>query len=298
MSKKAKKDTWLRRLIARGMRVYRYVTGGVWHDRRRSAGVTVIKTLNLSVRSFLNHDIQSQACAMTYRTLLAIVPALALIFAIGRGFGLQKSLTDELFHIFPAQRQAVSYAMNFVDSYLSQSSEGVFVGVGIVFLLWTMISLLGNVEDTFNLIWGLKQGRSLGRKLTDYTAMLLILPVIMICAGGLSLMLSTTLQSIFSLSFLTPIVTLVVEGLSWVFTWLFFAALYMLIPATKVKPLNALVAGVFAGTGFLVLQWVFVTGQMYVARYNAIYGSFSFLPLMLIWMQLTWVVTLAGGVLC
>ena len=298
MSKKAKKDTWLRRLIARGMRVYRYVTGGVWQDRRRSAGVTVIKTLNLSVRSFLNHDIQSQACAMTYRTLLAIVPALALIFAIGRGFGLQKSLTDELFHIFPAQRQAVSYAMNFVDSYLSQSSEGVFVGVGIVFLLWTMISLLGNVEDTFNLIWGLKQGRSLGRKLTDYTAMLLILPVIMICAGGLSLMLSTTLQSIFSLSFLTPIVTLVVEGLSWVFTWLFFAALYMLIPATKVKPLNALVAGVFAGTGFLVLQWVFVTGQMYVARYNAIYGSFSFLPLMLIWMQLTWVVTLAGGVLC
>jgi len=293
-----RKDTWLRRTTAWWRRTYRYVTGGVWHDRRRSAGVTVVKTLNLSVRSFLNHDIQTQACGMTYRTLLAIVPALALIFAIGRGFGLQKALTDELYRIFPAQHQAVSYAMNFVDSYLSQSSGGIFVGVGIVFLLWTMISLLGNVEDTFNLIWGLKQGRSLGRKLTDYTAMLLILPVIMICAGGLSLMLSATLQSMLSIDFLSPVVSLIVEGLSWVFTWLFFAALYMLIPNTKVKFVNALVAGVFAGTGFLLLQWVFVTGQMYVARYNAIYGSVSFLPLMLIWMQLTWVVTLAGGVLC
>lgn len=293
-----KKNTFLRRMTATGLRWYRYVTGGVWHDRRRGPLATVVKTLNLSVRSFLNHDIQSQSCAMTYRTLLAIVPALALFFAIGRGFGLQKALTDELYRIFPAQQQAVSYAMNFVDSYLSQSSEGLFLGVGIVFLLWTMISLLGNVEDTFNLIWGVKQGRSLGRKITDYTAMLLILPILMICAGGITLVLSSTLQAMLHFEFLSPLVSWILEGASWVLTWLFFAALYILIPNTKVKFKNALVAGVFAGTGFLVLQWIFVTGQMYVARYNAIYGSFSFLPLMLIWMQFTWMVTLAGGVIC
>ncbi len=295
---KQKKNTVLRRMMARGMRWYRYCTGGVWRDRRNNPLTTVIKTANLSVRSFLNADIQSQSCAMTYRTLLAIVPALALFFAIGRGFGLQRALTDELYRIFPAQQQAVGYAMNFVDSYLSQSSEGVFLGVGIVFLLWTMISLLGNVEDTFNLIWGVKQGRSFGRKITDYTAMLLILPVLMICSGGISLLLSSTLQAILSFDFLSPVASWILEGASWIFTWLFFAALYILIPNTKVKFTNAFVAGVFAGSGFLLLQWIFISGQMYVARYNAIYGSFSFLPLMLIWLQLTWMVTLAGGVLC
>jgi len=288
----------IKRLIAKSINIWNYCSVDVWRDTRRSRWIDLVKTLNLSVRSFFNHDIQSQACAMTYRTLLAIVPALALLFAIGRGFGLQNSLQDELFRIFPAQHQAVSYALSFVDSYLSQSSEGIFVGVGIVFLLWTMISLLSNVEDTFNTIWGVKQGRSFGRKITDYTAMLLILPVIMICAGGLSLMLSSTMRTMFDVDFLTPVISFVIEGMSWVMTWLFFGALYVLIPNTKVKLANALVAGVFAGTGFLVLQWVFVTGQMYVARYNAIYGSFSFLPLMLIWMQLTWVVTLAGGVIC
>lgn len=298
VKKRAKRGTPMRRLRAGVIRMVRYCTTGVWHSRSRSFRVTAVKTLNLSVRSFLNHDIQSQACAMTYRTLLAVVPALAMLFAIGRGFGLQRALADELYRIFPAQHKAVEMAMNFVDSYLSQSSEGVFVGVGVVFLLYTLVSLLGNVEDTFNLIWGVKQGRSFGRKITDYTAMLLILPVIMICASGITLLLSSTLRTLLDFDFLSPVVSVLLEGISWVLTWLFFAALYMLIPNTKVRFGNAMLAGVFAGTGFLVLQWIFVSGQMYVARYNAIYGSFSFLPLMLIWMQLAWMLTLAGGVLC
>ena len=85
---------------------------------------------------------------------------------------------------------------------------------------------------------------------------------------------------------------------SWMFTWLFFTAVYVLIPNTKVKFHNAFIAGVFAGTGFMILQWLFVTGQVYVTRYNAIYGSFAFMPLLLIWLQLTWLVTLSGAVLC
>ncbi|MDE5642661.1 MAG: YihY/virulence factor BrkB family protein, partial [Muribaculaceae bacterium] len=226
------------------------------------------------------------------------VPALALLFAIGRGFGFQKLLQDELYSYFPAQHEVIHQALGFVDSYLSQASEGLFVGVGLVFLLWTLISLLGNVEGVFNMIWGVKQGRSIWRKITDYTSMLLILPVLMICSGGLSVLISTTLDSIFHFSFMTPVISLILDGASWVLTFLFFTAAYMLIPNAKVKFKNAFIAGVFAGIGFRVLQWIFVSGQMYVAKYNAIYGSFSFLPLMLIWMQLAWMVTMAGMVIC
>lgn len=298
MEQEPAKKSFVTRWMDKGMGWWEYVTVGVWRDTRRNWKVDTVKTLALSAKSFFNADLQTQACAMTYRTLLAVVPALALLFAIGRGFGLQNVLQDELFRMFPAQHQAVGYAMNFVDSYLSSSSEGIFVGVGLIFLLWTLISLFGNIEDTFNLIWGVKQGRSLGRKITDYTAMLLILPVVMICASGLTILLSSTLQAFLHWTFMSPVITWVLEGVSWVLTWLFFALLYLLMPNTKVKFVNAFIAGVFAGTGFLVLQWLFVTGQLYVSKYNAIYGSFSFLPLMLIWMQLTWVITFAGGVIC
>ena len=291
-------SSFVSRLVSRAVDRWRYVSTDVWTDNSGRWSVRLVKTLNLSVRSFLNADLQSQACAMTYRTLLALVPALALLFAIGRGFNMQSFLQEELMHIFPAQRTAVNAMLSFVASYLNQSAEGVFVGVGIVFLLWTLISLLMNVEDTFNLVWGVKEGRSVWRKLTDYTAMLIILPVLMICSGGISLMVSSTLQSLFHWQFMTPLISAFMEAGSWVLTWLFFTIAYVAIPNTRVKFLNAVPAGAIAAAGFLILQWVFVSGQMYVSRYNAIYGSFSFLPLLLIWLQLVWVITLAGAVIC
>lgn len=286
------------RLRKRISDLWRYCTAGIWSERNNSLKVKIIKTVNLSVRSFMNADIQSQACAMTYRTVLAIVPALAMLFALGRGFGLQTLIESELYSVFHAQREAIQRMLAFVDSYLNQTSEGIFVGIGILFLLWTLISLVSSVEDSFNAVWGVKNGRSIWRKVTDYTAMLLILPVLMICAGGLSVLISSTINSIFHFKFLTPLISALLECGSWVFTWLFFTAVYILIPNVKVKFGNAFIAGVIAGTGFLVLQWIFVSGQMYVAKYNAIYGSVAFIPLMLIWLQLVWVITLSGAVLC
>lgn len=293
-----KSQGWFSRQTDRAIAAYNYVTVGLWSDSRRSWWLNVLRTVNLSVQSFMSRDIQTQACAMTYRTMLAVVPALALILAIGRGFGFQSMLQEELYKLFPAQHRAIEIMLNFVDSYLSQASEGIFVGIGLLFLIWTLISLLSNVEDTFNLIWGQKDGRSIWRKVSDYTAMLLILPVLMICASGINLLLSSTLNAIFHFSFMTPIVSWILEAASWVMIWLFFAAVYMLVPYTKVKFVNACISGVIAGTGFMVLQWLFVTGTLYVTRYNAIYGSFAFLPLLLLWLQLVWMIVLAGAVVC
>lgn len=230
--------------------------------------------------------------------LLAIVPALALLFAIGRGFGFQNILTTQLFGYFPSQQKALEAAFRFVDAYLAQASEGIFVGVGILFLLWTLISLVSSVEDAFNKIWGVKYGRSLWRKITDYTAIFLILPVLMICSSGLSIFMSTTLQEAVPLKFMSPAISVILDCATIVLTWLFFTGVYMLIPNTTVKFKNALMSGILAGVAFQVLQWLFVTGQLYVSKYNAIYGGFAFLPLLLIWMQLVWVICLSGAVLC
>lgn len=292
-----RKGFW-QRLSDNVVNFYEYTVSGVWSDTRRSWWVNVLKTISLSLRSFFNSDLQMRAAALTYQTVLAIVPALALLFAIGRGFGFQNLLQTQLFHFLPAQRKAMETAFTFVDSYLQQSSEGIFVGIGIIFLLWTLISLVSTVEDSFNKIWGVARGRSMWRKITDYMAIFLILPVLMICASGINIFMSTALQNMINIKFLS-------DGLSWLLdlaslalTWLFFAGTYMLIPNTKVKFKNAILAGVLAGTAFVVLQWLFLTGQLYVTKYNAIYGSFSLLPLLLLWLQLVWVITLSGAVLC
>lgn len=297
--KKSKKGSgWIARLTAKGMGWYNYSTSGVWSDTRRNWKVNLMKTANLSVRSFLNADLQNRAASLTYQTLLAIVPALALLFAICRGFGFQNLVESQLFSSFPAQSKALATALKFVDSYLAQSSEGIFVGIGIIFLLWTLISLISNVEDAFNKIWGIPQGRTIWRKITDYTAIFLILPVLMICASGITVFMSTTIQDTLPINFLSPVVSTLLDCSSLVLVWLFFAGSYMLIPNTRVKFKNAFSAGMLAGTAFIILQWLFVNGQIYVTKYNAIYGSFSFLPLLLIWLQLVWLITLSGAVYC
>lgn len=286
------------RLVARATSTWAYWSEGIWEDHRTTLKVNTIKTINLTVKTFMSTDLQSKACAMTYRTLLAIVPALALVFAIGRGFGFQNLLQSQLYRYFPSQHKALEMAFSFVDSCLAQASEGLFVGVGIVFLFWTIVSLLDSVEETFNQVWGVTIDRSIFRKVTDYLAICIILPVLMICSGGLQIFMSTAIQRLLPFEFVTPLLEFALDCLSFFFAWLFFTGAYMLIPNTKVKFKNAFPAGAIAGTAFQALQWLFVTGQLYVSKYNAIYGSFSFLPLMLIWMQLSWLITLAGALIC
>lgn len=279
--------------------LWRYCADGVWNDTRHLLRINIVKTANLSIRSFFNADIQSRACALTYRTTLALVPAIALFFAIGRGFGLQDSIRQELINTVDSKTPIAQTILNYVDSYLDQSaSQGLFVGIGIVLLLWTLISLLSAVENTFNDIWGVKQGRSIWRKATDYLAIFLMLPILMICASGVSVFVTTTAESLFPNTWITASLSWLLDGASLVMLWLFFTGVYMLIPNTKVKFKNAAVAGTMAAIAFLIVQWLFVTGQVYVSKYNAIYGSVAFVPLLLIWMQLTWVITLSGAIIC
>lgn len=288
---KAKVILYLTRRIF--VKYYKYCTAGVWNETRSSWWINLLKTVNLSVSSFMDKNLQQKAGALTYSTILTIVPILAMIFAIGRGFGFQNIIQSELFKFFPSQREALTNVLSFVDSYLAQSSQGLFLGIGIVFLLWSLVSLLGNVEDAFNHIWGEKKGRTIYRKLTDYTAIFMILPILMICSSGISIFMSVTVSG----TFLSPVVGVLLDIAPVILTWAFFTGAFILIPNTRVKFISALIPGILCGSAFQLLQWLFVSGQIYVSKYNAIYGSFAFLPLMLIWMQLSWLICLSGVVI-
>lgn len=287
-----------RRLRARISSFWQYCTTGVWHDTRRTFSVNLIKTINLTVSSFLNSNLQNRASSLTYNTLLAIVPALALLFAIARGFGFDSLMKTQMFQALPAQAAALNQALRFADSYLTHASQGVFVGAGLLLLLWTMISLMSNIEDTMNRIWGVVSHRTVGRRIIDYTACLMILPLLMVVSSGLSIVASSYFVDNPHFKLLTPTLEVILDIAPFVLTWLAFTGMYMLFPNTKVKWQNALVSGILAGTAFQILQYLFMTGQIYVSKYNAIYGSFALLPLMMIWLQLVWTITLVGAVLC
>lgn len=285
------------KLKAKALALAEYCWTGVWKDPRRSFGIGLIKTLNLSARSFMDRGLQTKSMSLTYSTVLAIVPAFALLFAIGRGFGFQNLLEDQLYSSFPSQRQAIATALSFVDSYLSQASQGIFVGIGLVMLLWTLISLLSTIEDAFNSIWDIRKTRSMYQKITDYIAICLVIPVLMVCSSGVSIFMGTIAQNNVQLRFLTPVINVLLELSPLFLSWLAFSLSFFLIPNTKVNFKYAAVSGGVCAIVFTVLQLLFVNGQIYVAKYNAIYGSFAFLPLMLIWLQLSWLVLLFGCVL-
>ncbi len=275
----------------------KYCVSGVWDDPRRTTKVRLVRTLNLSVNSFLDRGLQIKSMALTYSTILSLVPALALLVAIGRGFGLQNSLQEQLFNFFPSQKQAISAALGFVDSYLNEATQGVFVGIGLIFLLWTVISLLSYIEDAFNTIWDVQKERSIFQKITDYIAICLLIPILMICSSGVSIFMSTTIQDNLHLPFLTPLVNISLEAAPVVLCWLAFSLSFLLIPNTKVSIKYAAISGAICAVAFQILQMLFLNGQIYVSKYNAIYGSFAFLPLMLIWLQFSWLLILSGCVL-
>lgn len=292
-----KKQSKISSLIDKIINLANYCWTGVWKESRDTTGIRILKVANLSVRSYLDRNLQARSMSLTYSTVLAIVPAFALLFAIGRGFGFQKLLEQQLFSSFPAQHKLISLALQFVDSYLAQASQGVFVGVGIIFLLWTLISLLSYIESAFNEVWDIKHDRTMYQKITDYIAICLIVPILMICSSGVSIFMSATVQDNTHFAFLTPFVNIALEASPLVLAWLAFTLSFMLIPNTKVKFQYAAISGAVCAILFQILQILFVNGQLYVSKYNAIYGSFAFLPLLLIWLQLSWLILLAGCVL-
>ena len=279
------------------MRNVNYCVSGVWNDSRTLLSVRAVKIVNLSIRSFLDRDLQIRAGSLTYSTVLAVVPALAMLFAIARGFGFQNLMQNELFRYFPSQKQALESALTYVDNYLAQASQGIFIGIGVVFLLWTLLSLMSNVEDTFNHVWGITAKRSLQRKFTDYSALFLLLPLLMLCSAGISIFMSDAVQRVFAENGLSPLAHRLLALTPTLIAWLIFTAAYYLVPNTRVSFKASLFAGILCGTTFQLVQWLFVTGQVYVSKYNAIYGSFAFLPLLLVWLQLSWLIALSGVVL-
>ena len=251
--------------------------------------------LSLTIRFFTSNSVMAKASALTYFTLLAFVPVVAVIFAIARGFGYNKYIEIWFRDTLSSQPQAADAIIGFVNSYLIHTKSGIFLGIGLIFMLYTVLMLMNNVEETFNHVWQVSNSRPIIRSFTNYLAMFLLFPILLIIAIGLSFYITAFAAKMSHLEYLGPLVRPLLNLTPYLLLSLLFIGLYIYMPNTKVKPSCAIIPGILAGVGMQILQIVYIHSQMWVTGYNAIYGSFAALPLFMLWIQMSWTICLFGA---
>ena len=251
--------------------------------------------LSLTIRFFTAKRVMAQASALTYSTLLAFVPILAVIFAIARGFGYNKYIEIWFRDTLSSQPQAAEAIIGFVNSYLVHTQSGIFLGIGLIFMLYTVLMLMNNVEETFNQIWQVSNSRPIIRSFTNYMALFLLVPILLVVSIGLSFYMTAFAAKMSNFEYLGPVVRHLLDFSPYIVLSLIFIGLYIYMPNTRVKPSCAIVPGILAGVGMHVLQVVYIHSQIWVTGYNAIYGSFAALPLFMLWVQMSWTIILFGA---
>ena len=290
-------NNFIRRIII----TWRFLKHDIWSYTNEDVRGTyrwlmnVFKAVYLSIRFFLAHRIMVRASALTYYTLLALVPTVALALGIGRGFGMQEMFYNLISEAFPGQAEVIEYINSFAEKYLERATSSIVIGIGIILLLWVIYSLIGNIEDVFNGIWQVKDGRSTVRRITDYLSIIFLVPTFLVISSGTQIFLQTYIKTDMYDYVLSQTLLTILRWIPYTFTILLLTFIYIVIPNCKVRFLNAFAAAVIAGTAFLLFQWLYINGQIWVSKYNAIYGSFAALPLLLLWIQMSWIICLYGA---
>ncbi len=261
--------------------------------------VKYLKILILAAHGFVKDHCALRASALTLYTLLSIVPIIAMLFGIAKGFGFEKKLREQIIEQVPDQDSMVMQVIEFAENLLASTKGGLVAGVGIVVLFWTIIRVIGNIESSFNHIWKIKKGRPLNRKLSDYLSLMLLAPILLIISGSISVFVSTQLTRLIAIinlpEFGTYLVLFVLKLLPLFILWILFSFIFVFMPNTKVSLKSGIIAAIITGTVYKIVQWAYISLQVGVTSANAIYGSFAALPLFLIWLQIGWMIILFGS---
>jgi membrane protein len=286
-------------------KVLKFLRQDIWRIRARETRglrgkcIRMLRIFLISFSQFSSDMCSLRASALTFFTLLSIVPVLAMSFGIAKGFGLDKLLHEKLLENMQGQQEVLNRVITFAETMLENTKGGLVAGIGVILLLWSVIQVLGNIESSFNDIWGIKKQRSLGRKFTDYLSLMLIAPVLYIVATSATVFAASQVTAISQkIAFLGPLMPLIMMGLK-LLSFLLFGGLltylYIAMPNGKIHFKSALLGGIIAGALYQVVQWVYIRFQVGVSNAGAIYGSFAALPLFLIWLQMSWRIVLYGG---
>ena len=287
------------------------------------------------IQEFKKDAVTLRASALTFTIVLSLVPMLALSTAVLKGLGAGDQLRETAYKLIaqvsaepeksmageqetsspspadtstgdnrqgdkPAGKDLSSHIRAAVDQvfdYVDRTNFATLGAAGIIILFFTVIMVIGSIEEAMNAIWRAPYGRPFGRRIMDYLALMVLFPIAINVGLGMSAALNSQLLTD-KLKYLLPTNWLLILS-SQLFPFLVlagtFTLLYQFLPNTKVRFLPALAGGLAGTIGLLLIQKIFLHLQIGVARYNAIYGSFATVPLFLLWIHLGWIVFLTGA---
>lgn len=286
-------------------KVINYFREGMWQPEQANHTESVfkqyalhyLKIFTLSAYGFMNDNGSLRASALTLYTVLSIVPIIAMLFGIAKGFGFEKTLEQQILEQIPEQDSLILQLIAMAKNMLGSTQGGLVAGIGVIVLFWTVLKVISNIEESFNHIWHVKNSRSLSRKLSDYLSLMLLAPILMIAANSISIFVQVQLTKLINVIALpgTFIALHLLSYLPIIILWGLFSFIFIFMPNTNVTYRAGFFAGIIAGTVYYIVQFLYVTLQVGVSSYNAIYGSFAALPLFLIWLQIAWVIVLFGS---
>ena len=243
---------------------------GIWRDysnkpQSQRLIIASFRMLILTIESFTTKRMINNAAALTYSTLLAIVPILAVVFAIARGFGYNKYIEEWFRNVLSSQPQVAETIIGFVNSYLIHTKSGIILGIGLVFMLWTVTMLIRNIELAFNNIWQVKKPRSFFRTVTDYMGMFILAPIIIVVTSGISIFVATVTSQTKGMELFAPMVRTLWDIMPFVLMSAIFIALYVFMPNIRVKLKCAIWPGILAGVAMQGLQLFYIHSQIWVS---------------------------------
>lgn len=261
--------------------------------------VRMVRTLILAFKGYNEDKISLRSSALTFYSMLSVVPVAAMAFGISKMVGIDKHLTNYLNQQFAGQKEVLDWIIKFAHSFLENTKGGLIAGIGAIILLWSVLQVFANIERSFNAIWQVRKGRNWFRKFSDYMSLLIVAPILLVSSSSATVFISTSLERMASeitiIGMISPILFFFVKLIPYVLIWFLLTIIFMVMPNTKVNFKSAFIAGIVAGTAFVFIQWAYIHFQVGMSKYNAIYGSFAALPLFLIWLQISWLIVLFGA---
>ncbi len=253
---------------------------------------SILRTAYLISINFTIHQGFLRAAALTYTTVLSLVPFLAIAFSVLKGLGAQNALKPFLQRIAGDSEETISRIVDYVNNTNVKSMGA----IGLVMLVLTVISLMGNIEEAFNAVWGVRETRSVQRRFSDYLSVIIVGPILLLAATSMtsSLQSQWMLQWIIQNTYFGDAILLLFRFLPYLSVWVAMVFLYIFIPNTRIHFKSAVTGGVIAGTAWELAQWGYFHFQVGVAKYNAIYGTLAAVPVFLVWIYTSWLIVLFG----
>lgn len=254
----------------------------------------IFRLIKLICKYFIEKRIHVRAAALTYYTAFALIPILAFVMAISRGFGFDTYVENLMLTRFQSHADLVGLVLKFVDNYLGQVKGGALVGVGIAMLLWSVFRMFNQIERVFNDIWAIEAKRPWKYRIPNYIAIVFFVPIIILLSSGVSLYFKYAIQYFQGSILISPSLKLLLQIMPIFVAWLTFTLLYWFIPNTQVKFRYAALAGLIFGSAFLLFKFMYVYAQSWMSTYNAVYGALAAIPFLLLFLQFSWVLVLVG----